>query len=30
LTSWQLVDDRSKFQPEVVVPERVAGQEKQG
>ena len=30
LTSWQLEDDRSKFQPEVVVPERVAGQSKQG
>ena len=30
LTSWQLEDDRSKFQPEVVVPERVAGQGKQG
>jgi len=26
LTSWQLEDDRSKFQPEVVVPEGVAGQ----
>ena len=30
LTSWQLEDDRSKFQPEVVVPERVAGQKKPG
>ena len=30
LTSWQLDDDRSKFQPEVIVPERVAGQGKQG
>ena len=30
LTSWQLDDDRSKFQPEVVVPGRVAGQGKQG
>src|SRR5271169_191898 len=30
LTSWQLEDDRSKFQPEVVVPERVAGQGKLG
>jgi proteasome lid subunit RPN8/RPN11 len=25
LTSWQLLDDRSRFEPEVVVPERVAG-----
>jgi proteasome lid subunit RPN8/RPN11 len=30
LTSWQLEDDRSKFQPEEVVPERVAGQGKRG
>jgi proteasome lid subunit RPN8/RPN11 len=30
LTSWQLEDDRSKFQPEDVVPERVAGESKQG
>src|SRR6202021_1543303 len=30
LTSWQLEDDRTKFQPEVVVPERVAGQGEKG
>jgi proteasome lid subunit RPN8/RPN11 len=30
LTSWQLEDDRSKFQPEEVVPERVAGHGKRG
>ena len=30
LTSWQLEDDRSKFLPEVVVPERVASQREKG
>jgi proteasome lid subunit RPN8/RPN11 len=30
LTSWQLEDDRSKFQPEVVEAERVAGQREKG
>ena len=30
LTSWQLEDDRSKFFPENVGPERVAGQGKKG
>jgi proteasome lid subunit RPN8/RPN11 len=30
LTSWQLEDDRSKFVPEVVVPEWVASQGQQG
>ncbi len=30
LTSWLLEDDRSKFQPEVVVAERVAGNGQQG
>ena len=30
LTSWRLADDRSKFQPEEVVPVRAASQTKQG
>ncbi len=30
LTSWQLDDDRSQFQPEVVVPDWVASGEAQG